>query len=56
MYTGFRDLVTTMIRKEGPKALFGGLGASLVGVIPFTGINFLVYDGIRWTYCKTSGA
>lgn len=55
-YAGARDLVSTLLRNEGPRALFGGLGASLVGVIPFTGLNFLVYDGLRWTYCRATGA
>lgn len=55
MYTGVSDVVRQLLRKEGARGLFGGLGPSLVGVIPFTGLNFLIFDGIRWGYCKSTG-
>lgn len=46
-YKGFGDCVVTLLRKEGPKALFGGLAPSLMGIIPYAGINLGSYDAMR---------
>ena len=54
-YKSVVDLVTTLVKQGGPRALFGGLGPSLAGVIPFAGVNFMTYDGLRWTYSKVTG-
>ena len=36
-----------LIKNEGPKALWKGLGANMIRVAPYGAINFFVYD-----YCK----
>jgi len=38
---------TELIKNEGPKALWKGLGANMIRVAPYGAVNFFVYD-----YCK----
>jgi len=47
--TGMRLEVawSELIKNEGPKALWKGLGANMIRVAPYGAINFFVYD-----YCK----
>ena len=47
--TGMRleDAWSELIKNEGPKALWKGLGANMIRVAPYGAINFFVYD-----YCK----
>jgi hypothetical protein len=54
-YKGVGDCLTAIVAKEGPKALFGGLGPSLVGIIPYSGFNLGAYDGMRWAYTRVTG-
>jgi hypothetical protein len=54
----YRNIVhaaVSIVRTEGPKALYGGLGPSLAGVIPYAGANLGMYDGLRWAYCRSTG-
>ncbi len=54
----YRNLVhaaAVISRTEGPGALFGGLGPSLAGVIPYAGANLGMYDALRFTYSKVTG-
>ena len=37
------QILTSVYRQEGPRALFKGLGPNLVGVIPARSINFFTY-------------
>lgn len=43
---GLASAALALIR-EGPTALFAGLAPSLLGVIPYAGINLGAYDGLR---------
>lgn len=54
-YKGVGDALTSIVAKEGPKALFGGLGPSIVGIIPYSGFNLGAYDGMRWAYTRVTG-
>ena len=54
-YKGVGDCLSAIVAKEGPKALFGGLGPSLVGIIPYSGFNLGAYDGMRWAYTRATG-
>ena len=54
----YRNLVhaaAVIVKNEGPKALFGGLGPSLAGVIPYAGCNLGMYDALRYAYSKSTG-
>ncbi len=54
-YKGVGDALVSICAKEGPKALFGGLGPSIVGIIPYAGFNLGAYDGMRWAYTRATG-
>ena len=48
-YKGILDCLSTMVRTEGPGSLYNGIGASLIGVIPYAAINLGMYDALRWS-------
>ena len=54
-YHNMFDALSSIVRKEGPRALFGGLGPSVAGVVPYAGINLGMYDALRLAYTKTTG-
>jgi hypothetical protein len=53
-YKGIGDCVASILRAGGPKALFAGLGPSVVGIIPYSGINLGAYDALRWAYMRST--
>ena len=53
-YKGVFDCVGHIVAKGGPKALFSGLGPSVVGIIPYSGINLGAYDALRWAYMRAA--
>ena len=55
-YTNVGQAMVSIVRAEGPKALFGGLMPSLVGIIPYSGLNLGCYDALRSGYTKWSGS
>ena len=52
-YKGIVDCFTTMVRTEGAHSLYNGIGASLIGVIPYAAINLGMYDALRWSCQRT---
>ncbi len=54
-YNNVVHAAVSIVRTEGPRALYGGLGPSLAGVIPYAGANLGMYDGLRWAYCRSTG-
>lgn len=54
-YSSATQALVSIVKKEGPKALFGGMVPSLVGIIPYSGINLGCYDGLRWAYTYKTG-
>lgn len=41
---GVSELLRTVIRKEGPAALYRGITPSLMGIIPYAGIAFSINE------------
>lgn len=39
-----------ILQREGPRALYRGLTPSLVGVVPYAGIDLTVYETLKNTY------
>ncbi|KAJ0094993.1 hypothetical protein Patl1_14933 [Pistacia atlantica] len=39
--------LSIVLRKEGPRALYKAWLSSVIGVIPFVGLNFVVYESIN---------
>lgn len=46
-YTGIANAVARISREEGPLKLYRGMMPSLVGIIPYTGIQFATYHTLR---------
>ena len=46
-YRGIWHAATTIIRREGPTALYKGWVPSVIGVIPYVGLNFAVYESLK---------
>jgi hypothetical protein len=50
-YTGLIDAVRSMWSQEGGlRALYRGLQPTMIGILPYAGINFLTYDTLKWYY------
>ena len=43
-FRGIGDCVAQIVRKEGLVGLYRGLTPSLVGIIPYAGIDLAVYE------------
>jgi len=46
-YSGISHCLFKVSRQEGARALYRGLGASLVGIVPFSGVDMGVYFYLR---------
>lgn len=50
-YRGMLHAMSTVIREEGPRALYKGWVPSVIGVVPYVGLNFAVYETLKdWVY------
>lgn len=52
-YRGIFHALTTVLREEGPRALYKGWLPSVIGVIPYVGLNFAVYESLKDWLIKT---
>ncbi|MBA0583207.1 hypothetical protein Gorai_014076 [Gossypium raimondii] len=46
-YRGMFHALSTVLRQEGPRALYKGWLPSVIGVIPYVGLNFAVYESLK---------
>ena len=46
-YNGIADCVYKIFTREGPKALFRGLGTSISGIVPYAGVDMSVFFGLK---------
>lgn len=44
-YKGFLDALTRIPKEEGWRSCYRGMGATLIGVAPYTGLKFATYEG-----------
>lgn len=49
-YDGILDCVRSIVKKEGGKQLYKGLGASLMGIIPYAAIDLTIFNTLRDLY------
>jgi hypothetical protein len=49
---GIAAAVRHIIAKDGVMALYNGLDASLIGVLPYAALRLGLYDGFKWSYRK----
>ncbi|XP_059301572.1 mitochondrial adenine nucleotide transporter ADNT1-like [Lycium ferocissimum] len=52
-YRGMFHALSTVLREEGPRALYKGWTPSVIGVIPYVGLNFAVYESLKDWLVKT---
>ena len=43
-YSGIIDAMRTILKEGGIRSLYAGLGPTLVGIVPYAGINFFAYE------------
>lgn len=55
-YTGVRDVVRQVWKREGPWGFYKGLGPNIVRVLPSTCVTFLVYENTRYYLPRLFGA
>ncbi|KAK1438496.1 hypothetical protein QVD17_04305 [Tagetes erecta] len=46
-YRGIAHALATVLREEGPRALYKGWLPSVIGVVPYVGLNFAVYESLK---------
>ncbi|XWS48828.1 hypothetical protein CRYUN_Cryun13aG0110000 [Craigia yunnanensis] len=46
-YRGIFHALSTVLREEGPRALYKGWLPSVIGVVPCVGLNFAVYESLK---------
>ncbi|KAL5707905.1 Mitochondrial adenine nucleotide transporter adnt1 [Ranunculus cassubicifolius] len=52
-YKGIFHALSTVFREEGPRALYKGWLPSVIGVVPYVGLNFAVYESLKDWLIKT---
>lgn len=46
-YTGTKNVLATVYREAGIRGLYRGLGPTLVGILPYAGLRFCVYEELK---------
>ncbi|KAK3227999.1 hypothetical protein Dsin_007861 [Dipteronia sinensis] len=46
-YRGIAHALSTVLKEEGPRALYRGWLPSVIGVVPYVGLNFAVYESLK---------
>ncbi|GKV03635.1 hypothetical protein SLEP1_g15910 [Rubroshorea leprosula] len=47
MYGGIKDVLTTVYKEGGVRALYRGLGPTLTGILPYAGLKFYIYEELK---------
>lgn len=50
------SVVSTILRTEGIRGLYGGLTPTLVGIVPYAGISFATFETLKGTWRKRAAA
>ncbi|KAL0297540.1 UNVERIFIED_CONTAM: Mitochondrial adenine nucleotide transporter ADNT1 [Sesamum radiatum] len=53
-YRGIFHALRTVFTEEGPRALYKGWLPSVIGVVPYVGLNFAVYESLKDWLIKTN--
>ena len=56
MYTSARDVVRKVLKREGVRGFYKGLGPNLLRVVPSNCVTFLVYENVRWFLSVVGGS
>lgn len=55
-YRGMFHAASTIVKEEGPRALYKGWLPSVIGVVPYVGLNFAVYESLKDWIAKKNKA
>ncbi|KAA0152479.1 hypothetical protein FNF31_06628 [Cafeteria roenbergensis] len=47
---GIVDCLSTLVKQEGVRAIYRGLGASLLGIVPYSGTELMIFSLLRDAY------
>ncbi|GLT85564.1 hypothetical protein SLE2022_037510 [Rubroshorea leprosula] len=47
MYGGIKDVLTTVYKEGGVRALYRGVGPTLTGILPYAGLKFYIYEELK---------
>lgn len=50
-----RDVLRTTLRQEGVTGLYRGIGPTIVGILPYAGLKFYVYQSLKQQYRTALG-
>jgi hypothetical protein len=48
IYNGFFDCAKKILKNENVKGFYKGLPISIIGIVPYFGISFGIYDSIKY--------
>lgn len=51
-----RGMLRIILEREGVRGLYHGLGPTMLGILPYTGLKFLIYEGTKREYLALYGA
>ncbi|KAK6118314.1 hypothetical protein DH2020_047885 [Rehmannia glutinosa] len=46
-YSGIRNVIERVYKEGGPRALYRGIGPTLIGILPYAGLKFYVYEELK---------
>lgn len=46
-YNGIKDVLTSVYKEGGMRALYRGIGPTLIGILPYAGLKFYVYEELK---------
>ncbi|EOY29934.1 Mitochondrial substrate carrier family protein isoform 1 [Theobroma cacao] len=46
-YSGITDVLTTVYKEGGIRGLYRGVGPTLVGILPYAGLKFYIYEALK---------
>ncbi|KAK3012659.1 hypothetical protein RJ639_008848 [Escallonia herrerae] len=47
LYNGIRNVLESVYREGGTRALYRGIGPTLVGILPYAGLKFYIYEELK---------
>eukprot|EP00177_Eucheuma_denticulatum_P002875 GFKZ01005172.1.p1 GENE.GFKZ01005172.1~~GFKZ01005172.1.p1 ORF type:complete len:260 (-),score=26.83 GFKZ01005172.1:1029-1808(-) len=51
-YSGVWSTLTSVARRQGPRALYRGLNPTLVAMMPYAGLDFAIYEQLKLIYLR----
>ncbi|KAJ4708221.1 Mitochondrial carrier protein [Melia azedarach] len=46
-YSGIKDVLTSVYKEGGMRALYRGVGPTLTGILPYAGLKFYIYEELK---------